>query len=117
MRANQHLMAAPLLFNCWVHGDDFSQVVPIKIANTKSVSTLKEVIKDKNPESFHGVDAHSLVLWKVSIPVNRQFQQSIAILDLTDQTLLSSLDDLANVFSDQPHHKHLHIIVKPRVGE
>jgi hypothetical protein len=110
-------MAAPLLLHCWVHGDDFSQVFPIEIANKKSVGTLKEVIKDKNPESFHDVDAHSPVLWKVSIPVNRHFQQSIAILDLTDRTSLSSVDDLAYVFLDEPHHKHLRIVMKPRVGE
>jgi hypothetical protein len=97
-----------------VHGDDFSQVFPFEIANKKSVGTLKEVIKDKNPESFH---AHSPVLWKVSIPVNRHFQQSIAILDLTDQTSLSSVDNLADVFSDERHCKHLHIVVKLRVGE
>jgi hypothetical protein len=109
-------MAATLMLNCSVLGDDVSQVFPIKIANTESVGTLKETIKEKNPEAFRHVDARSLIIWKVSIP-NDRLQQSLTILDLTDESSLSSMDDLIDVFSEEPRHKHLHIVVKPPDGE
>ena len=110
-------MAATLKLNCWVLGDDVSQVFPIKIANTESVGTLKKVIRDENSESFHDIDARSLTLCKVSFPVDRHLHQRLASIDITDGTSLSSVDDLVDVFSDEPHRKHLHIVVKPRVGE
>jgi hypothetical protein len=112
----QHVMAATLKLNCWVLGDNVSQVFPIKIANTESVGTLKEAVKDKNSESFHNVDACSLTLWKVSIPKDR-LQQSLANLDVTDATSLLSMDDLDDIFSDEPPRKHLHIVVKRPNGE
>jgi hypothetical protein len=103
--------------NCWVFDDDVSEVFQVKITNTESVGTFKNAIKEESQEAFRNVDARSLTLWKVSIPVDRHLQQSLANLDLTDETSLSSVDDLLDVFSDVPPRKHLHIVVKPRVGE
>jgi hypothetical protein len=110
-------MAATLRLNCWVDGDDISQIFLITIPNTESVSTLKEAIKDKNPEAFRNIDARSLLLRKVSFPVDRHLQQHLANLDVTDDSSLSSVDDLVDVFVDVPPRKHLHIVVKPRLGE
>ena len=89
----------------------------VEIANTKPVSALKDAIKDKKKLSLHHVDADALTLWKVSFPVNHNFQQNLANIDLTDETSLSSVDDLLDVFSNVPPRKHLHIVVKPRVGQ
>ena len=111
-----YFMAATLQLNCWVFGDDDSQVFPIKIENTESVGILKDAIKDKKIALQH-LDADSLTLWKVSTPVGHRLQQNLANEDLTDESSLSSVDDLVDVFPDQPPRKHLHIVVKPRVGE
>ena len=110
-------MSATLHLNCWVFGDDATQVFPVNIMNTESIGTLKKAIKEENPQAFHNIDARSLAVWKVSIPVDRGLQESLANLDLTDETSLSPVDDLLEVFPDLPPRKHLHIIVKPRVGE
>jgi Crinkler effector protein N-terminal domain len=108
-------MAATLQLNCWVLGDDVSKVFPIEIPSTKSVGILQKAIKNEKVALQH-IDADSLTLWKVSIPQDR-LQQSLANVDLTDATSLSSMDDLDDVFSDEPHRKHLHIVVKPPDGE
>ena len=113
----RYFMSATLQLNCWIFDDDVSQVFPVKITNTESVGILKEVIKDECQKAFPNVDARSLTLWKVSIPVDRHLQQSLANLDLTRETSLSPVDDLFDVFSDVPPRKHLHIVVKPRVGK
>jgi hypothetical protein len=113
----QCFMAATLHLNCWVHGEDISQIFQIHIANTESVSMLKEVIKDKKKPELDHVAASSLTLWKVSIPINPQLRHTLSNLYLTDDTSLSSVDDLVDVFSDEPHRKHLHIVVKLPDGE
>jgi hypothetical protein len=78
----------------------------VKFSNTESVHTTK----DKNSRGFHNIDARSLVLWKVSIPVDRDLQGHLAHLGLTNKSQLSSVDDLLDVFPDLPIHKHLHIM-------
>jgi Crinkler effector protein N-terminal domain len=55
-------MAATLRLNCWVDGDDISQVFPVTIPNIESVGTLKEAIKEKNLEAFRNIDARSPLL-------------------------------------------------------
>ena len=59
-----------ITLNCWVrsHGDTIYNVVFVEILSTKTVAALKEVIKNKNPESFRDVDVDNLVLYKVSLP-------------------------------------------------
>ena len=62
-------MSAVLQLSCWLVGNDTTQVFQVKIANTESVGTLKEVIKDKI--TLQHADPDSLRLWKDSIPVDR----------------------------------------------
>ena len=101
-----------LELNCFVHDDDPRHVFPIKIARTESVGTLKGSIKDDNPETFCDVDARSLVLWKVSIPVNDGFKENVRKVELRDDYALSPVDRLSKVFSGQPEDGVLHIIVR-----
>jgi hypothetical protein len=91
----EHLI---LKLNCFVHNDDPHYVFPIKIARTESIGTLKRSIKDDNPESFCDVDARSLVLWKVSIPVNDGFKENVRKIKLRDEDALSPVDRLSKVF-------------------
>ena len=79
---------------------------------TESVGTLKRSIRDDNPESFRDVDARSLDLWKVSIPVNDGFKENVRKVELRDEDALSPVDRLSKVFSGQPEDGDLHIIVR-----
>jgi hypothetical protein len=100
-----------LVLNCFIQGDDASQIFSVEIANTRLVSALKGTIKDKNTESFHNIDARSLHLWKVSIPVDDSFKENVINVELRDGEALSPVDRLLNVFSGQPQDGHLLIIV------
>jgi hypothetical protein len=82
-----------------VYGDDPRNIFPVKIASTESVGTLKKVIKEENPESFHGVDARSLHLWHVSIPIDAGFREKVKKVALTDEEELSAVEYLTDVFS------------------
>jgi hypothetical protein len=110
-------MAATLQLNCWVDGDDISKVFSVEIEANKPVSALRDAIKGKKQVALAHVDADFLALRKVSFPVDRHLHQRLANIDVTDETSLSSVDDLVDVFVDVPPRKHLHIVVKPRAGE
>jgi hypothetical protein len=49
---NSRTMSNILELNCWVIGDDPRHVIPIKIASSETVGTLKKAIKDEIKHSF-----------------------------------------------------------------
>jgi hypothetical protein len=100
--------------NCLVLGDDPNHVSPIKIDRNESVGTLKDAIKDKMRPKFDNVPAHSLVLWKVSIPADRNIHENLDKLrvDFVDGKSLLPTKELSEVFSEAPIKRYIHIIVK-----
>jgi hypothetical protein len=64
------MISLTLKLNCLVLGDDPSHVFTIEIVDSKNVSALKELIKDKKKPAFDHVPADSLNLFRVSFPVD-----------------------------------------------
>jgi len=95
-------MSSTLHLNCLVLGDDASHVFVIKMERTESISALKDAIKDKKRHAFQHVDADTLVLWKVSIPVSRSLTENLGKLDFVDEDSLLPVEELSDVFSDSP---------------
>ena len=56
--------------HCWVHGDDPDAIFLVEIATTKTVGALKQAIKEEKKHAFQDIDAKTLNLWKVFIPLN-----------------------------------------------
>ena len=83
-------------------GDDPSHVFPVKIAHTESVGALKKAIKNEKKHAFEHVDADTLNLWEVSIPVDNGFKENVRKFKLKDEEMLSPVDDLSHVFVDVP---------------
>ena len=101
-----------LELNCLVFGDDYCHIFPVKIAKTESIGSLKDAIKEKKKLAFEHVDADALEIFKVSIPVDGRFTENIKSHALNDETALSPLDYLSEVFPATPARKHLHILVR-----
>jgi hypothetical protein len=101
-----------LELNCLVRGDGTDHVFTIEIVNTKNVSALRKAIKEEKKHKFKHVDADSLILWNVSIPVNNNFQENVKKLDLRDEEALSLVKDLSRVFVGEPTRQKVHVIVK-----
>lgn len=108
----------PLLeLNCLVLGESHNEVFPVEIAPTKSVGSLKEVIKQKTIRLFNHIDAKDLRLWKVSEVVDDNLENNLETANLPGQRTLSTIDKLSQVF-DLPVGDHLHIVVgRPAGGE
>src|SRR5258705_41801 len=110
-------MSGTLDLNCLVLDDDASHIFPIEIAERKTVGALKDVIKVKKRPAFDHVPADTLILWKVSIPVNRNLTENLSKLDFIDENSLLPVKKLSKIFSDQPEDEHLHIVVRVPPGE
>ena len=78
-------MSSTLDLNCLVLGHDASHIFPIEIAERKTVGALRKAIKDEKEHAFQHVDADNLILWKVSIPVNRSLTENLSTLDFVDE--------------------------------
>src|ERR1700729_1040840 len=106
-----------LNLNCLVLGHDASRIFPIEIAESKTVGALKDAVKDKKEHAFPHIDADTLFLWKVSIPVNQNLTENLSKLDFVDESSLLPVKRLSKVFSDQPEDEHLHVVVRVPPGE
>ncbi|KIM72338.1 hypothetical protein PILCRDRAFT_742219 [Piloderma croceum F 1598] len=101
-----------LNLNCLVLGHDASHVFPIEIAESKTVGALRKAIKDEKRPAFDHIPTDTLLLWKVSIPVNRNLTENLSKLDFVDESSLLPVKRLSRVFLDQPEDEHLHIVVR-----
>ena len=114
---------AVIQLNCFVFGDDPSRIFVIEIEDTKTVSALKEVIKDKKKPYFDRVPADSLDIYKVSIPIDAQLHDGLQDFQLKDDPgggvhhLSVPVKRLKGVFEGLKD-EHIHVIVKrPPTGE
>jgi hypothetical protein len=101
---------------CLIRGDDANHIFPVEIASSKSVGALKEIVREKNKFSLEHMDAKTLTLWKVSIPIDGSFEENVKAEQ--DEETLSPAQRLSRVFSHPPQDGYLHIIVQsPRISK
>ena len=113
-------MSLPLELDCLVLGNNPSRVFPVEIAATKSVGSLRELIKDKKKFAFDHVPAHtpSPNIFKVSFPMDDDLDTVLKRFrpehdpDNGVHYLSSPTKRLKEVFEDRVD-KHIHVIVQP----
>ena len=104
--------------------DDYQRVFSVKIKEDDNVSTLKDIIKEKASPDFNDIVANSLLLWKVSLPYDRNLIRNVNDSNLiegdgspapnNEQILpLLPLQKISTVFSEPPLEGRVHIVVKP----
>ncbi|KAF9236584.1 hypothetical protein BU15DRAFT_49808 [Melanogaster broomeanus] len=102
-------MSETFTLNCLVLGQDVHTVFPIEISNTKSIGTLKKLIKQEKSVDFVDVDADVLVLYKVSLPIDERLEHELQKLPL-GQPLIGARP-LSKVFSTLDEEENVHIVV------
>jgi hypothetical protein len=70
-----------------VLGDGPLNVFPVKISKTETVGVLRKLIKDEKRPVFDHVTADSLILWKVSIPVDLSLKWKLGELQLDEENI------------------------------
>lgn len=98
----------PLLsLNCWVVDDSLDEIFTIEITGEKSISALKEIIKEKNNFTF---PAKKLELFKICLPLDNFYTISSQKLD--NNLKLSPPTRKLSEFFDEAVDEGLHIVVK-----
>ncbi|KAG0020763.1 hypothetical protein BGZ82_011511 [Podila clonocystis] len=105
---------------CLVDGE--STPFPVEIESTKTIGDLKDLIKAKIPDTFNGVDAKDLTLWRVSIldddnddDDNDDDEDLPILLDNIpgkDRKKLKATRELSDIFDEKPAKRTIHIIVQ-----
>ncbi|KAF8923608.1 hypothetical protein BGZ58_002744, partial [Dissophora ornata] len=100
---------------CLVDGDTTSHAFPLSASTTFTVGELKELIKSKKTNDFSDVDADKLTLWRVSIPITDDDDESPILLSNVannDKKKLGPATDVAEVFSDGVPRKTVNVVVQ-----
>jgi hypothetical protein len=103
-------MTHRLTLNCLVLGQDRDHIFQVTLARTKSIADLKDAIKEKQKPAFDHVPAVTLVLRKVSIPVDSNLEGNVQSVTLV-KPLSLPLEELKKCFT--PKRGHLHVVVQP----
>ena len=81
----------------------------------KTVSNLRDAIKEVIRPKFDDIPANELVLWKNSVPINCDLKKTVEALNLNNDFFLQPLEILSNVFSDLVKN-NIHIIIDRRLS-
>jgi Crinkler effector protein N-terminal domain len=109
----------PLNLNCWVLGEDSTCIFSVEIDRGKNVGDLKKAIKEEKKVAFDRINANSLDVWNVSIPIDEDanLEAQVKNLRLHEKKLLWTLKGLLKIFSDLDKDT-LHVVVKaPPISE
>ena len=104
-----------LSLNCYLLGDDPDQIFTVKVSETDNVSTLKDLIKEKNAFALKDVDAKVLKIWRVDLAIPN-LKKSLDEITFDDTNSLSPVDVLSDVFL-APTRKHVHVIIESPTGQ
>src|SRR4051812_24936501 len=114
---------ADIELNCFFHGATpaADRVFPVVIARSRTVGTLKELIKQMKHPEFADLAADNLTLWGVSIPLDNNADNALKQLVLKDNEVkgiqkLLPAKRLSSYFSEEPAEEHVHVIIQPPSG-
>ncbi|KAF9536712.1 hypothetical protein EC957_009923 [Mortierella hygrophila] len=99
---------------CLVDGEATTNAFPVEIESTKTIGDLKEVIMGKTTNRFRNVDPDQLTLWKVTIPITKENEDTPMLLEdvPSDKNRLGPATRLSKVFPEELPKETVHIIVQ-----
>ncbi len=102
-----------LSINCFFLGGGSSEPFTVEILETKNVSILKDLIKEKLSPRLNHVVASDLTAWKVSLPVDT-ITPELTLDDVEYQKL--HFVEISSIFSEGLVDGHVHILVQAPAG-
>ncbi|KAL1914189.1 uncharacterized protein VTP21DRAFT_9688 [Calcarisporiella thermophila] len=105
--------------NCVINNASrFSEPFSLEINGSDSVEVLKGKIIEKNPRQLGSVDPSEIILWKIDVSF-KDLQRSLDHIEKISEQRLSPLDEIQEIFLEEPGKKHIHILVElpQKVGE
>ncbi|RHZ89298.1 hypothetical protein Glove_16g200 [Diversispora epigaea] len=107
-------MSDNIKFFCLVEGDSKEEAFEVEIEKKKSVSFLKEKIKEKLHPDFENVATKKIVLWKVNVPSGDDTMEvNVTLSDIQDKLKLSNPTKIINeVFTENVTDDFIKIIIE-----
>jgi len=105
--------------SCLVHGEPVENAFTVDIERSKTISYLRELIKEKKAPRFNDVAADELTLWAVSIPDDDTAALEELVLENNKERgvqKLLPLRKISKVFPGKPADEYIHIIVERPLG-
>ena len=103
-------MCATVLLMYVVYDQPFTRVFDVEIKREKPVSALKQLIKAAKQNEFEHIDANTLNLYQVEIPITDD--ENPQVPDLRNYTKLQAGKKINPVFKVDPPEDVVHIIIK-----
>ncbi|KAG0013381.1 hypothetical protein BGZ82_002148 [Podila clonocystis] len=98
---------------CLVDGELTSHAFSVANDPNKTVDRLKKLIKTKKSNEFSDIDADTLTLWHVSIPITEDDEIPILLnLVASHKKKLGPATRLSNIFPKELPEEMVHIIVQ-----
>jgi len=97
-----------LSLNCLIHGEVPEKLFTVEIETTKSVSFLRDLIKEKKASRLEHIDASDLDIWMVDLHLDELGADPVYV-NLNTHRKLSPRTKLSTLFN---HDECLHIIAK-----
>ena len=100
---------------CLVQGEFTTNAFAVDIDANKTVSHLRDIIKEKKTIDFCNVDADGLVLWRVNVPADDDSALRALVLvedETRGITMMQPTWDIIDVFPSQPPKRHIHVIIE-----
>ncbi|KAF9578764.1 hypothetical protein BGW38_005280 [Lunasporangiospora selenospora] len=103
----------PLSLFCVVDGEATSNAFSVEIERSKTANQIKDVIKAKNPDTFNGIDAKNLTLWRVMNP-NKDDDETPILLDNVPENEKMKLGatNKVSIFGAALPEDTIHVIVQ-----
>ena len=110
--------ARVLTLNCWVVGEHYSSIFPIKIENTQNVMEFRERVKEKKAIAFGRVDANNIDLWRVSAPIQltSELPEHVQKSGILMKESLPPMALLSDIFPEPLVKNNLHVVVQAESG-
>ena len=85
----------------------------VEIEKNKIVDQLKDLIKEKKSNTFADIDANLLMLYHVEIAAGEDMLKKVEDEMSKKPTTLDPTMEIADVFSETPRKRTVHILVQP----
>ncbi|KAG0363878.1 hypothetical protein BGX24_004831 [Mortierella sp. AD032] len=98
---------------CIVDGETTSNAFLVEIESSKTIGTLRKLIKSEKKNDFQDVDADKLTLWRVSIPDSSR-RSAITLNALHDKAdITSPRTPISELFPGSPDDNTYILVQRP----
>src|ERR1700761_9378911 len=107
-------------FNCWIFGEDSSDVFPVDISLDQTVFELKKMVRSRKKSQLAPFSARKLGLFKVFVALE-DFEEVLAQItsptEIDGAEQLGPVSKLSQLFDGPLLGTHIHIAVQPPKSE